>query len=223
MGFLSTCLHLMGFTSFGYAIYYDLYVLKLPNDIHPVREQYGGQGKYLTFLNMCLQFMYFTVCLLADLAGSNSKIAKIRDKIFASAAFPIGIFVGVIFWGLYAVNRELIFPQKLDGHFPSWLNHFMHTTVLPLQLGEMFLSRHEYPGRLFGGGINALLTCAYLLWINYIYYKAGFWVYPVFRVLTTQQRGVFMAFCCALGGAFYILGEKLNKMIWKNNQKKKTK
>jgi len=31
---------------------------------------------------------------------------------FATAAFPIGIFVAAIFWGLYAVDRELIFPKK---------------------------------------------------------------------------------------------------------------
>lgn len=216
MSFLPVLVHLAGFSSFAYAIYYDVYELKLPEEVHSVREKFGGHAKYLTFLNMCLQCLYFGVCLVSDLAGRKSSINRVKDVMFASAAFPIGIFVAVIFWGLYGVDRELIFPQKLDGHFPEWLNHFMHTTVLPLQLAELYLCRHEYPSRGFGGMLNTLLTLGYLLWLNYIYQVAGFWVYPVFKVLSAQQRPVFMAACCAMGGFFYILGEKLNSMIWKD-------
>ena len=31
-------------------------------------------------------------------------------------------------------SRDLIFPVALDEYFPSWLNHLMHTTVIPLQV-----------------------------------------------------------------------------------------
>jgi len=58
----------------------------------------------------------------------------------------------------------------------------MHTTVLPLQLGELYLCRHAYPSWRLGYSITALLTLAYLLWINVIFYVGGFWVYPVFQV-----------------------------------------
>jgi len=221
MSFLPVVVHLAGFSSFAYAIYYDVYELQLPEHIHSVREKFGGHAKYLTFLNMCLQCLYFGVCLLADLAGRRSSINRLKDIMFASAAFPIGIFVAVIFWGLYAVDRELIFPAKLDGHFPAWLNHFMHTTVLPLQLAEIYLSRHEYPSRGLGGLINTGLTLAYLFWLNYIFQVAGFWVYPVFKVLSDQTRPVFMAACCAMGGFFYIIGEKLDSSIWKKQKQTK--
>jgi hypothetical protein len=60
---------------------------------------------------MCLQCIFFLVCLLADITSSKT-INKVKDVMFASAAFPIGIFVAVIFWGLWAVDRELIFPKK---------------------------------------------------------------------------------------------------------------
>jgi len=210
-GFL---IHLTGAASFAFAIYYDSFVLKMPDHIVNRRESFGGLAKYLTFLNMCLQCIFFTLCLLADGLGNKSKINTVKDVIFASAAFPIGIFVAIIFWGLYAVDRELIFPAKYDGHFPDWLNHLMHTTVFPLQVAEMYFCRHEYPRRLVGGGINSLLTLLYLGWVHVVYYYGGFWVYPVFKVLSPEARPIFMAFCCALGGTFYILGEKINGALW---------
>lgn len=208
--------YVLGFTSFAYAIYYDAFVLELPEHIHSKSEAFAGRAKYLTFLNMCLQCLFFLVCLLALITGSKN-ITKVKDIMFASAAFPIGIFVAVIFWGLWAVDRELIFPKKLDGFIPAWLNHFMHTTVLPLQLYELTFSSHKYPSRVIGGGITSILILSYVIWIHVIYHYGGFWVYPVFRVLTPTTRPVFMAVCCLMGFTLYIIGEKMNAIIW--NQK----
>merc|ERR1719312_862930 len=163
---------------------------------------------------MCLQLVFFTVCTLADFCKSNSSISKVRDFLFSSAAFPLGIFVSVAFWGLYAIDRELIFPERLDGHFPDWLNHLMHTTVLPLQLAELLLARHNFPPRRQGGGMMALLTLSYLVWVHVIHHLGGFWVYPVLGVLSPVARIIFMAFCCLLGFFLYILGEKMNNFVW---------
>ena len=58
----------------------------------------------------------------------------------------------------------------------------MHTTVVPLQLGELYLCRHDYPSWRLGYAITALLTFAYLAWINVVFYLGGFWVYPIFKV-----------------------------------------
>lgn len=33
-------------------------------------------------------------------------------------------FVAIAFWGIYAVDRELIYPARLDEHIPAILNHF---------------------------------------------------------------------------------------------------
>ena len=29
------------------------------------------------------------------------------------------------FWGIYAVDRELVYPKALDKLIPPWLNHIM--------------------------------------------------------------------------------------------------
>ncbi len=37
-------------------------------------------------------------------------------------------FVVITFWGLYAVDRELVYPAHLDKIIPWWLNHVMVRT-----------------------------------------------------------------------------------------------
>lgn len=33
-------------------------------------------------------------------------------------------FVAISFWGIYAFDRELVYPVRLDEHIPPILNHF---------------------------------------------------------------------------------------------------
>ena len=37
----------------------------------------------------------------------RGRLARLEDFLFASLAFPIGMFVGTAFWGLYAIDREV--------------------------------------------------------------------------------------------------------------------
>jgi len=208
---LSVVLQLAGVASFAWAIHYQAYRIKMPGTISPERMMFGGVWKYLTFLNMLLQFVFFSIALLSNF---THRLTKVRDILFASAAFPIGMFVGIIFWSLWAVDRELVFPARYDVYIPSLVNHLMHTTVIPLQLGQLMLVKHKYPSRAIGYTITATLCMAYLAWVNIIYYYGGFWVYPVFSVLSPVQRVGFMVVCSAVGGFLYLGGELANKVIW---------
>ena len=64
---------------------------------------------------------------------SASGLQKVRDYLFATLAFPIGQFVGIVFWTLYNIDREIIFPVVLDKIYPNYINHMLHTTVMPVQ------------------------------------------------------------------------------------------
>ena len=73
-------------------------------------------------------------------------------------------FVTSTFWGLWHINRELIFPKALDSFFPNWLNHNIHTTPGIGVLVEMFFTRHEHPSQRKGFLTVAAFTGVYLLW-----------------------------------------------------------
>lgn len=39
-------------------------------------------------------------------------------------------FVVLSFWGIYAVDRELVYPKELDKIIPAWLNHIMVRAIV---------------------------------------------------------------------------------------------
>ncbi|NXS00976.1 ADTRP protein, partial [Oxylabes madagascariensis] len=154
---------------------------------------YGGQWKYLTVLNLVLQAVFYGVSFLADVLRLIKKlrcakcIISSRDLLFSVLAFPVSTFVCISFWTLYTYNRELVYPKSLDGVIPLWLNHAMHTAVLPFALLEILALPHRYPAKKKG-----LILLGFVAFL-YITFFAG---------------------SLAIIISFYNFGEFLNRMIW---------
>ncbi|XP_069054289.1 androgen-induced gene 1 protein isoform X3 [Lepisosteus oculatus] len=104
----------------------------------PAHQTYGGSWKFLTFIDLVIQAVFFGVCVLTDLSsllmkGSESqeqerqlkKLISLRDWMMAVLAFPVGVFVVTMFWTLYLYDRDLVYPRLLDNFIPQWLNHGM--------------------------------------------------------------------------------------------------
>ena len=182
---LHLLIQLAAIINFGYTIYWDLYILKLPG-----RPSFGGQWKYLTFINLWIQLIYFSVSFFNNFIGSQatesakaSKLQRCRDLLFATLAFPIGQFVGIVFWVLFHVDRELVFPAHYDNFFPNYINHAMHTTVIPAQLLELFNLYHAYPKRLNGMSITMIFCFVYLTWTLIVAHFGGIWVKIFLRLI----------------------------------------
>ena len=132
----------------------------------------------------------FARLLLVEQCGSQatdstkaSKLQKCRDYLFATLAFPIGQFVGIIFWVLFHIDRELVFPLHYDNFFPNYINHAMHTTVIPAQLLELFLQYHAYPSKRFNGMSTTMIFCfVYLTWTLIVAHFGGVWVIIFLRL-----------------------------------------
>ncbi|OCT80220.1 hypothetical protein XELAEV_18027032mg [Xenopus laevis] len=105
----------------------------------PAHQTYGGSWKFLTFIDLVIQAVFFGICVLSDLSslltkGSDNqeqerqlkKLISLRDWVMAVLAFPVGVFVVTMFWTLYIYDRELVYPKLLDNFIPPWLNHGMN-------------------------------------------------------------------------------------------------
>lgn len=211
--------HVAALANFAYALYFDIYLVKLPKS--QPRHDFGGQWKYLTFWNLWIQFAYFSISFINSFVGSHAqhkseatKLQKVRDYFFSTVAFPIGIFVTVMFWTLYAIDRELVFPVELDKYFPVYVNHMLHTSVMPLQILELCLLYHIYPRKWVGMATTAAFCFVYLSWTLIVAYVGGIWVYPIFEVLGPVQRVLFMLACAGFGGILYFFGYFANQTIW---------
>ncbi|KAM4691143.1 androgen-induced gene 1 protein-like [Rhinophrynus dorsalis] len=192
------------------------------SDLGHGAHTYGGRWKYLTFINQVLQTVFFGVCVLADLASlcvsSNKRLCSVllqlRDLIFSVLAFPLGMFVVISFWSIYGYDRELVYPEALDKIIPQWLNHAMHTFVLPILLIELLACSHQYPSRKKGLPILGAFCLSYMFWILWINYASGIWVYPILAKLNAVGMAVFLAVSMLVTVPFYCIGEFLTSLCW---------
>ena len=204
---------------FTYIIFF-VYGVIIPGHRH---YAFGGEWKFLTHWNIWLQLIYFLVGLCNEIFGSNEKhantnsvssVQKLRDFIFSTLAFPLGIFITISFWSLYLTDRNLVFPPKLDQFYPLWANHMLHTTCAVSQLIEMIISFHSYPSRTKGMLTSMCFVFVYLGWVLFIAYKSNVWVYPILQKLPTYGRTIFIGGCSLLFGILFFGGEILNGKIW---------
>lgn len=174
------------------------------------------------FRQQILQAFYFSLALVNDFIGTNERdvkdrplIRRIKDFTYSAFAFPLAMNVAILFWTIYAFDRDMVLPEAADAIFPSWLNHILHTNVAVFIVIEMLVLHRQYPDR--KSGILGLMAFnfAYLVWGHITRYYAGRWVYPILEVLDAYSKVAFYVFTLAiLPLAFYFLGENLNVMIW---------
>ncbi|XP_021947844.1 androgen-induced gene 1 protein isoform X2 [Folsomia candida] len=227
MNWIALFIHLAGAANFGYALYYDLKFVHVPPHLKNKGDfdsmsAFPGKWKYLTIWNMVLQFVYHMFALIVnDFAGTSelnpkrqSSLQKFRDYIFASWVFPAGMFVSVIFWGIYAVDRELMFPKVLDSFYPTWLNHSTHTLPVVFILIESISVAIIYPKGIIGPLLTVSGICTYLLWICWVNHVSGVWAYPILQILNNYQRAAFMGGCAVAILACFFTGEFINKWRW---------
>ncbi|XP_063358959.1 androgen-induced gene 1 protein-like [Cydia amplana] len=215
---------------FWYTVWYDLSYVNIPFP-NKAYEQYPLRGRttFLTFWCLILQTIYFTVSVLNDYIGTNvdhpkqsSILRSIKDKLFI-LAFPVALYVTSAFWGIYAIDKDLIFPDKIANAIPSWVNHTMHTLILLFILLELVITYRRYPSRFVGFSIVVCFNLTYTFWFHCIWYQTGVWVYPILDVLNWPARVGFVLSSITVAIGFYLLGEKLNRLVWTKVDKKKVK
>src|ERR1700743_2281958 len=99
---LSVLLHLIAVILYGYSISWQL-LHPLPPSTNP----YGGRLKYLTYWNLWIQFITFTVALICDFISNPNNnrhkprppvMVSVRDTPFNGLALPLAAFVSTSFW-----------------------------------------------------------------------------------------------------------------------------
>ncbi|KAK1173356.1 androgen-dependent TFPI-regulating protein [Acipenser oxyrinchus oxyrinchus] len=203
-----------------YTFLFTILLLVNPDDLPDGLFLYGGPWKYLTFLNLVLQMVFFGFAVVVDLQhlfvkGKELKRLNLyKDLLYSVMAFPVGAFVVAIFWIIFTYDRELVYPNSIDELFPPWLNHSMHTIVLPLLLLESLLQPHAYPKRKNGLAILGLISVAYVSWVCWIYFAVGIWVYPLLGKLSPLGLAALFSVSVGLVISLFLLGEVLNSYVW---------
>ncbi|XP_077299005.1 androgen-dependent TFPI-regulating protein-like [Arctopsyche grandis] len=178
--------------------------------------------------NFAIQMIFLMMAFICDIVktktqnGSKvnvsyetmSKLASIRDFIFTTFVFPLSIFVGTCFWATYHIDRELVMPKEWDLVVPSYMNHAIHTNIIPIVILEMIIATKKVPNNhtksLFCLGS---ITIVYFACFLCTYFVTGRWIYVLFKMFNWTQR--MLSFIVIYGSVhiFYYMGWFANNKI----------
>ncbi|XP_037297594.1 androgen-induced gene 1 protein [Manduca sexta] len=202
-----------------YTLWYDQKYVELPLPEEFQELPLKARAIFLTFWCLVLQTIYFSIALLNDVIGTNAPapkkaplIRKVKDVLF-SLAFPVALYVSSVFWSIYGIHKDLIFPDDIERLFPQWINHAMHTLIVPFIMIELLFTRRNYPTRNVGITVALIFNLMYVVWIHYLYFNKGAWAYPFLEVFNWPMRIIFCTFSTFMLLTVYTIGEKINYFV----------
>lgn len=97
------------------------------------------------------QTLYFALAFSFDLSRyvpilkPHKKLLDFNGYIFTAVVFPCSCYVSLLFWTIYYINREYVLPEVVDEFVPTWLNHMVHTNIVPFVMVEIFMTNLNKP------------------------------------------------------------------------------
>lgn len=187
LGYVATiAMHISNFLYLAYR--------SCPTDDPYVKHFKSLEYRFFTTWTFLLQIAYALYALTCELfilknAKTNdyqlpTPISDLREILFAGLVWPCSMVVFTVFWGLYSIDRALIFPEFLDAVIPPISNHIIHTMIVPVALWEVFTRPRKEPEN-HARNISQLTLhlCVYVSVIYFTYIEKGIWLYPIFKKL----------------------------------------
>ncbi|XP_014364377.2 androgen-dependent TFPI-regulating protein isoform X1 [Papilio machaon] len=219
-----TVLHIF---SILHHVYVSLFAIKMESKLKnsedlEIQSLYTYRVAYLTGWNFAFQTLFLLLSLVHDVlewldkqdCRMAARLRYWRDIIFSGLVVPFTLFVSSMFWCVYAVDRELVFPRAYDDVVPWWFNHCVHTNISVVVLIETLLQARRRP-RDFKTEIIAVtvVDVAYAIVYYAIYYFTHRWLYKVFGVMTWWQVCLYQLLIWGSSYLFYFLQFPVNRLI----------
>ncbi|CAK1593577.1 unnamed protein product [Parnassius mnemosyne] len=187
-----------------------------------IQSLHTYRAGYITGWNFAFQTIFLTLSLVHDILewlnkheySLASRLRYWRDVIFSGLVVPFTLFVSSMFWCVYAVDRELVFPKAYDDVVPWWFNHCVHTNISVVVLIETLLQARRRP-RDFKREITFVIVIDILYAIVYysIYFFTHRWLYRVFGVMTWWQVCLYQLLIWLSSFVFYFIQFPINRLI----------
>lgn len=177
---------------------------------------------FLTNWNFLFQTCFLTLSLIYDVlewlnkvdTNIATKIQYYRDVIFSGLVVPLTCFISSMFWIVFSIDRELVFPEVYDQIVPWWFNHCVHTNITIVVIIETLLQARRHPRDLKTEVImNGTVGVAYAIVYYAIYFFAKRWLYAVFGIMTWWQVCLYQLLIWGSCFAFYFLQFPVNRLF----------
>ncbi|KAI0204727.1 FAR-17a/AIG1-like protein [Astrocystis sublimbata] len=161
----------------------------------PMPTGFGGHYQFLTIIGLALALCTFIAGLIADLTLSPG-LFQLKNTL-AVCSTPLEVLITVLFWGLCAIDKSLVFPPDSELDFiPNFGFHAAPGLFLTLDL--LLLSPPWTINGFSAVALSQTLALSYWAWVEYCYARNGWYPYPIFDILSTWQRALLFAFSAVL-------------------------
>uniref|UniRef100_A0A1B6CJJ6 Uncharacterized protein n=1 Tax=Clastoptera arizonana TaxID=38151 RepID=A0A1B6CJJ6_9HEMI len=187
-----------------------------------VKENIQQFWAFISIWTHVLQQIYFYLYVFDCITSKRFHwLVKANNFLFYSLVFPLSLFVTLLFWALYFYNRDLIYPEILDGEVSQVINHAFHTTpmlIITLQLLIMPDIKPSFKAAVSG---LTLVLGIYTVILILLFKAQGKWIYVLFNIMTYQQVTVVLIVSYISTVIFTGLGLQLHVFIQKKKRKGK--
>ncbi|CAH2083915.1 unnamed protein product [Euphydryas editha] len=143
-----------------------------------------------------------------------TKIKYWRDVLFSGMVVPYTLFVTSMFWTVYAIDRELVFPKVYDTVVPWWFNQCVHTNITIVIVIETLLQARRKPtDRRLEITLFWVIAIVYAVVYYTIYFVTGRWLYQVFGVMNWWQVCLYQLLIWGSSYVFYLIQFPINRLI----------
>lgn len=199
-------------------------------------SSFGWHLQFLTIIGISISTLTFIVALFADLtstalekspelpsdppaAALSSHLFRLKNYLSLVAA-PIEITISVLYWSLKAIDGKLLVSPDIPLPPVLYDVAFHLVPAVVLTIDSLLLSP-PWPttpmnesAPMITLAISTMTAFSYWTWIEVCYSQNGFYPYPIFALLTTNQRiGLFVVsgvIMWVVGGVLRIAYAKVN-------------
>lgn len=177
---------------------------------------------FLTNWNYLFQTLFLSLSFLYDVSewldrhqtDFGKKLHYYRDLVFSGLVVPFTMFISIMFWSVYTIDRELVFPEVYDQIVPWWFNHCVHTNITIVVGIETVLQARRYPrNRKMELGLVTAINIVYAIVYYSIYFITHRWLYGVFGIMTWWQVCLYQLLIWTSAFFFYFIQFPINRIF----------
>jgi hypothetical protein len=126
-------------------------------------------------------------------SSTAKRLNALNDYLFV-LLFVFTSLVGLMFWGLFFYDQELILPRSVQHYYPQDLNYFQHGAVMLLMWLEAVVCRRAHRNRSAAAELALVLAFGllYLVWtFALVRLNGGQWPYAFQRDMDLRGHAAF--------------------------------
>ncbi|KAK9237274.1 FAR-17a/AIG1-like protein-domain-containing protein [Lipomyces kononenkoae] len=188
----------------------DLRYVSISNN--PVNQSYGGQLQFLTILGVIASYITVTIGLLANIVGSPY-LLRVKNGLLLLSA-PLEVLISILYGSISAFNRELLVPKTVTFYLPPQIDFGLHgAPAIVLLIDFLCFSSNWTMSPVAVLALYFSAGVGYWAWVHKTYSINNYFPYPLFDIVTTEQRAVIFAIAISMLYVVFLALRKLHSIL----------